>query len=333
MAADPPRHRRTCCWRDRQRAVRRRSRRSRGAPRRITSHGLDEVRAASRRSRPSACRAATGIDAATIRRLAHELAAAPTAAVYGRIGTTTTGVRHDGVVADRRHQHPHRQPRPAGRGDVHHARWPAARDPGQAGPRPRVLRSAAARRGCRGHPEVMGRVPGGRRSPTRSRRRATGQIRALVTVAGNPVLSTPNSDRLAAALATLEFMVSVDIYLNETTRHADVILPPPVAAPAQPLRPAAAPVRGAQRRQLHPGRAAARRRPARRMGDPRQLALIAQGPGRRRRPGDRRRPDDRRRWSAAAVADGVARRRRDADELARRTRRRRAPRAGACSTS
>ena len=48
---------------------------------------------------------------------------------------------------------------------------------------------------------------------------------ALVTVAGNPVLSTPNGDRLDAALASLEFVVSVDLYLNETTRHADVILP------------------------------------------------------------------------------------------------------------
>jgi anaerobic selenocysteine-containing dehydrogenase len=47
----------------------------------------------------------------------------------------------------------------------------------------------------------------------------------MITVAGNPVLSTPNSDRLDEALSGLEFMVSVDIYLNETTRHADVILP------------------------------------------------------------------------------------------------------------
>jgi anaerobic selenocysteine-containing dehydrogenase len=58
-----------------------------------------------------------------------------------------------------------------------------------------------------------------------------GQIRALITIAGNPVLSTPSSDRLDAALAGLDFMVSVDIYLNETTRHADVILPG-----ASPLR-------------------------------------------------------------------------------------------------
>ena len=48
-------------------------------------------------------------------------------------------------------------------------------------------------------------------------------------MAGNPVLSTPNSGRLDAALAGLEAMVAVDIYVNETTRHADVILPAPSA--------------------------------------------------------------------------------------------------------
>jgi anaerobic selenocysteine-containing dehydrogenase len=56
-----------------------------------------------------------------------------------------------------------------------------------------------------------------------------GQIRALFTLAGNPVLSSPNSARLERALDDLEFMVSVDIYVNETTRHADVILPVPSA--------------------------------------------------------------------------------------------------------
>jgi len=53
-----------------------------------------------------------------------------------------------------------------------------------------------------------------------------GQIRALVTSAGNPVLSTPNGDQLDTALGGLDFMVSIDIYLNETTRHANIILPP-----------------------------------------------------------------------------------------------------------
>ncbi len=53
-----------------------------------------------------------------------------------------------------------------------------------------------------------------------------GQIKALVTHAGNPVLSSPNGHRLDTALDGLEFMVSIDIYLNETTKHADIILPP-----------------------------------------------------------------------------------------------------------
>ena len=53
-----------------------------------------------------------------------------------------------------------------------------------------------------------------------------GQIRALVTLAGNPVLSSPNGVQLDKALAGLDFMVSVDFYINETTQHADIILPP-----------------------------------------------------------------------------------------------------------
>lgn len=54
-----------------------------------------------------------------------------------------------------------------------------------------------------------------------------GQIKALITHAGNPVLSTPNAKRLDQALPKLDFMVSIDIFLNETTKHADIILPPP----------------------------------------------------------------------------------------------------------
>jgi anaerobic selenocysteine-containing dehydrogenase len=53
-----------------------------------------------------------------------------------------------------------------------------------------------------------------------------GQIKAMVTSAGNPVLSTPNGQQLDKALASLEFMVSIDFYVNETTRHAHIILPP-----------------------------------------------------------------------------------------------------------
>ena len=54
-----------------------------------------------------------------------------------------------------------------------------------------------------------------------------GQVKALVTYAGNPALSTPNAKRLDEALPELDFMLSIDIYLNATTRHADVILPTP----------------------------------------------------------------------------------------------------------
>jgi anaerobic selenocysteine-containing dehydrogenase len=77
-----------------------------------------------------------------------------------------------------------------------------------------------------GAPEVMGELPIGClmeeiETP------GTGQIRALVTLATNPVLSAPNGARLSRALEGLDFMVSLDIYVNETSRHADVILPPP----------------------------------------------------------------------------------------------------------
>jgi anaerobic selenocysteine-containing dehydrogenase len=78
----------------------------------------------------------------------------------------------------------------------------------------------------RGLPEVLGELP----AVTLVDEVETpgeGQVRALVTVAGNPALSVPGGDRLAATLSTLDFMVAVDPYVNATTRHADVILPPP----------------------------------------------------------------------------------------------------------
>src|SRR5262249_21924323 len=71
----------------------------------------------------------------------------------------------------------------------------------------------------RGLPEVMGELPCACLAEE-IETPGEGQIRALITIAGNPVLSTPNGDRLARALAGLEFMVSLDIYLNETTRAA-----------------------------------------------------------------------------------------------------------------
>ncbi len=52
-----------------------------------------------------------------------------------------------------------------------------------------------------------------------------GQIKCMITIAGNPVLSTPNGTHLEKALESLEYMVAIDIYLNETTKHANIILP------------------------------------------------------------------------------------------------------------
>ena len=77
----------------------------------------------------------------------------------------------------------------------------------------------------RGLPETLGDLPAACLAEEIETPGA-GQVRALVCYAGNPVLSTPNGRLLAAALRRLEFMVAVDLYVNETTRHADLILPP-----------------------------------------------------------------------------------------------------------
>jgi anaerobic selenocysteine-containing dehydrogenase len=77
----------------------------------------------------------------------------------------------------------------------------------------------------RGLPETLGDLPSAALADE-IETPGEGRIRAMVTFAGNPVLSVPNGRRIAAALGTLDFMASIDIYINETTRHADVILPP-----------------------------------------------------------------------------------------------------------
>ena len=88
------------------------------------------------------------------------------------------------------------------------------------------MRLGRAHSRVRGAPEVLGEFPTACLAEE-IETPGDGQIRALITVAGNPALSAPNGDRLAAAFASLEAMICVDAYLNETTRHAHVILPPP----------------------------------------------------------------------------------------------------------
>ncbi|MFN8022943.1 MAG: molybdopterin-dependent oxidoreductase [Acidimicrobiales bacterium] len=186
--------------------------------------GLDAVLAACAPFTPESVAGATGLDAEVVRRAARELAAAERAAVYGRIGTTTTefGTTTSWLIDVVNLV--------AGNLDVVGGSMfpkPVASRPPRTGPGA-GFRTGRGHSRVRGFPEVMGEYP----AATMADEITTpgeGQVRALVTVAGNPVLSTPHSERLDAALGELEFMVSVDIYVNETTRHADVILPSPSA--------------------------------------------------------------------------------------------------------
>src|SRR5436190_9399274 len=161
-----------------------------------------------------------GVEAETIRRLARELAAAPRGCVYGRIGTTTQafGTLTSWLV-DVLNLLTGNLDREGG------AMFPQAAAALPPGP-PREVATGRWQSRVRGLGEIFGELPAVALAEE-IETPGEGQIRALITLAGNPVLSTPNSERLAAALEQLDFMVSVDIYLNETTRHADVILPGP----------------------------------------------------------------------------------------------------------
>jgi anaerobic selenocysteine-containing dehydrogenase len=187
--------------------------------------GLDDLRAALTPFSAECAAAPTGIPSETIRRLARELAAAPTAAVYGRIGTTTTEFGSTASwLIDVVNILSGNLDRPGGSMFP----LPVAGGATTRG-KPGSGRGFTVGRGhsrVSGHPEVMGEYP----VSVLAEEILTpgeGQIRALVTVAGNPVLSTPNSTQLARSLDRLDFMVSIDLYLNETTCHADVVLPPP----------------------------------------------------------------------------------------------------------
>jgi len=190
----------------------------------ITS-GLEEVQALGADFAPERVADACGIPAEEIRRLARELAAAPRAAVYGRIGTTT---QEFGTLAswlvdvlnvltgnlDRE-------------GGAMFARAAVGARNTQGEPRfGRGAQLGRWRSRVRGLPESFGELPVACLAEE-IETPGEGQIRALFTVSGNPARSAPNSARMERALASLELFVALDVYVNETTRHADVILPAP----------------------------------------------------------------------------------------------------------
>ncbi|MFE2064670.1 molybdopterin oxidoreductase family protein [Streptomyces sp. NPDC059467] len=187
--------------------------------------GLDGLRAELGDFTPDAVAHACDVDADTIRVLARELAAAPTAAVYGRIGSCT--VPHGTLASwlvDVLNILTGNLDRPGG------ALFPQAatdRTPRPAGPGRGFALGRWHSRVSR-HPEAKGELPLSALAEEIDTATAEGEpIRALIAVATNPVLSAPDGARLDKALASLDFMVSVDPYLNETARHADVVLPPP----------------------------------------------------------------------------------------------------------
>ncbi|MDX3583679.1 molybdopterin oxidoreductase family protein [Streptomyces europaeiscabiei] len=187
--------------------------------------GVEELAVAVREFTPEAVAGACDVDAGTIRALARELAAAPTAAVYGRIGSCT--VPHGTLASwlvDVLNILTGNLDRPGG------ALFPQSatdRTPRPAGPG-HGFALGRWRSRVSGHPEAKGELPLSSLAEEIDTATPEGSpIRALVTIAANPVLSAPDGDRLDKALGSLDFMVSVDPYLGETARHADVVLPPP----------------------------------------------------------------------------------------------------------
>jgi anaerobic selenocysteine-containing dehydrogenase len=166
----------------------------------------------------------TGIDPDTVRSLARDLARTERAAVYGRVGTsigengTLTTYLLDAVNLV------------AGNLDVAGGSMfgrfglPGERWLGMVGGA--LLRSVYSRRRSRigGFPSVLGSEPAGvmaKEITTAGR----GQVKALLVSAGNPVLSVPNGDELETALESLDLMVGIDLYVNETLAHCDYVLP------------------------------------------------------------------------------------------------------------
>ena len=186
--------------------------------------GVDTMRRVAADWRPSRVSAVTGIGEDRIRRLARELAGTEKSVVYGRIGLCNQefGSLASWLVDVINILTGHFDT-PGGAMFPKPTAWSITTQP-LPGLEGGVAEFGRWRTRVRGAKEVLGQAP----VSCMAEEIATpgdGQLKALITVAGNPVLSTPGGDKLDAALPLLEAMISVDLWLNETTRHADVILP------------------------------------------------------------------------------------------------------------
>jgi anaerobic selenocysteine-containing dehydrogenase len=186
-------------------------------------NGVEEIKAAVADFAPEKVQARCGISAATIRTLARTLATTQRAAVYGRIGTCTQefGTLTSWLIDVLNILTGHLD-EPGGAMFPKAAAF-ATNTIGKAGSGKGIVTGRHHSRVSQA-PEVFGELPVTCLAEE-IETPGEGQVKALITIAGNPVLSAPNGERLSAALNQLELMVSADIYLNETTRHADVILP------------------------------------------------------------------------------------------------------------
>ncbi|SPM36838.1 Anaerobic selenocysteine-containing dehydrogenase [Mycobacterium rhizamassiliense] len=186
--------------------------------------GVDTMRRVAADWPPERVSVVTGIDEDRIRRLARELAGTERSVVYGRIGLCNQefGSLASWMVDVINILTGHFDT-PGGAMFPQPAAWSITTQPlpGLEGGLPEFGRWHTRVRGAK---EVLGQAP----VSCMTEEIATpgdGQLKALITVAGNPVLSTPGGDKLDEVLPMLEAMISIDLWLNETTRHADVILP------------------------------------------------------------------------------------------------------------
>ncbi|HDS1815647.1 TPA: molybdopterin oxidoreductase family protein [Pseudomonas putida] len=183
----------------------------------VPVNGLDQVRSAIAPFTAEAMSALCGIAAADIRQLARDFAAADKAVCYGRMGVSTQAF---GTVCHWLVQL------------INLVTGNLDRVGGALCTEPAVDLVASTSGGhfnawqsrVSGLPEYAGELPVAALAEE-ILTPGEGQVRALITVAGNPVLSTPNGRQLDRALEGLEFMLSIDLYINESTRHADLILP------------------------------------------------------------------------------------------------------------